>query len=234
MFKGIIFDMDGTVIDTNDLIIRCLKESVQTHLGYTPSTQDLHPILGKPLQIQTAFFSEQKGPEMEADYRVCYRKGRDAETTLFPGIDELLEALHAEGLRMAVLSNKGSHGVRHALQRFQLERYFDPVITMDDVINRKPHPEGLFRILEQWGVEPAEALLIGDSANDILCANQAGVASMLVDWTILPPDQFANLRIDFRVRSTEDILALIRSHREGESQDEHMEETTGTRVQESG
>lgn len=213
MIKGIIFDMDGTVIDTNELVINCIQESVRTHLGYLPETSEFVSILGKPLSVQMAFFSEDKRDLMVETYRKLYRSRRDAQTRLFHGLDRLLQQLDEKGIRMAVLTNKGSSGTWHALEKFHIEKFFDPVITVDDVINRKPHPEGALNVLESWGVDKTEILLIGDSANDILCANQAGIPAVLVGWTILPPSQFADLRIDHRVETTEDLLELIRSYR---------------------
>jgi pyrophosphatase PpaX len=213
MIKGIIFDMDGTLIDTNALVIECIQEAVKEFLGYHPSVEEFVEIIGKPLSVQMGFFSGEKTIEMVEYYRKIYHERRDKKTYLFSGVAELLEKLDEIGMLMAIVSNKGSHGIHHALEKFNLEKYFDPVISVTDVIHKKPDPEGAYKTLQKWGFKSEETLFIGDSSNDVLCANQAGIPAVLVGWTILPEHQFTNLKIDYRVEHIEEIFELIRSHK---------------------
>jgi HAD superfamily hydrolase (TIGR01662 family) len=156
------------------------------------------------------YFSEGKAPEMAEMYRSLYRQFRDEGTTVFDGVIETLESIQEEGIKMAVFSNKGSSGIKHALEMFKMEMYFNPVIAVTDVEKKKPDPEGLEKIIATWGCTPQEILFIGDSDNDILCANRAGVPSVLVDWTIIPEESFEELEITYRVATPADLLNLIK------------------------
>lgn len=209
MIKGIIFDMDGTLIDTNQLIIKCIQDCVEKYLEYRPQENELVAVLGKPLKTQMGFFSAKHTDDMMKYYRQIYRENRDQMTAIYEGVLPMLENLKSKGIRMAIVSNKGSNGIQHALEKFEMEEYFDICLSSSDVENHKPHPEGIFKVLKFWGLTPKEILFVGDSINDILCANNANVQSVLVNWTILPPSHFESVHINYRVESTQGIIDIL-------------------------
>ncbi len=209
MIKGIIFDMDGTLIDTNDLVIDCIKKTVNKYLGYIPEKDSFNEILGKPLDIQMSFFSEEHTTEMVDYYRKIYLERRDEDTKIFPGIMELLKALNESKMKMAIVSNKGRRGINHGLEMFNMKDFFEITLSVVDVENKKPHPEAINKVLQIWNMRKEEVLFVGDSHNDILAANNAGVKSVLVGWSILPKEQFENLKIDYIIDKPMEIIMVI-------------------------
>jgi pyrophosphatase PpaX len=200
--------MDGTLIDTNDLVIGTLQRTVEKFLGYWPELDTFHEVLGKPLAVQLAFFDKEKAALMVADYRREYRRHQEERTRLYPGVLDTLKGLKEKGIRMAVQSNKGRGGIEHAVAAFDLKGYFDQIIAYEDVVEAKPSPEGIKRILKAWDISEERVLFVGDSHNDILAANLAGVRSALVDWSLLPEDQFKGLKIDLKLKNLAELLKI--------------------------
>lgn len=209
MIKGVIFDMDGTLIDTNDLVIDCIKETVNKYMGYIPEKDSFNEIIGKPLDVQMNFFSEKHADEMMGYYRNIYLERRDEDTKIFPGVKELLEALHESKIKMAIVSNKGRRGIDHGLEMFDMKDFFELTLSVVDVENKKPHPEAINKVLQIWNMKKEEVLFVGDSHNDILAANNAGVKSVLVGWSILPKEQFKDLKIDCIIDVPMEIITII-------------------------
>ncbi|MBN2259750.1 MAG: HAD-IA family hydrolase [Clostridiales bacterium] len=209
MIKGIIFDMDGTLIDTNDLVINCIQDTVEKFMGYHPEKESFVEILGKPLEDQMLYFDESHKKEMVNYYRKMYTQKRDQETKMFPDVMEMLINLKKMGIIMGVVSNKGRNGIDHVLKKFGLIDYFDITISASDVVNKKPHPEAVYKVLEKWQLASEEVIFVGDSDNDILIANNAGILSVLVDWTILPKRLFDGLKIDYIIKEPEELTKII-------------------------
>ncbi|MEA3422943.1 MAG: HAD-IIIA family hydrolase [Bacillota bacterium] len=209
MIRGIIFDMDGTLIDTNDLVMDCIKKTVYKYMGYIPEKDSFNEIIGKPLDVQMSFFSEKYAVEMIDYYRKIYLERRDEDTKIFTGIIELLKALDESEIKMAIVSNKGSRGIEHGLEMFKMKNFFELILSVADVENKKPHPEAINKVLKIWNMKKEEVLFVGDSHNDILAANNAGVKSVLVGWSILPIEQFENLKIDYIIDEPMEIITII-------------------------
>ena len=209
MIKAVIFDLDGTLIDTNDLIIETFQKVIRDCLGVNPTDDDLHHVYGKTLDEQMAYFSEERRQELVDAYRVYYRAHMEAGTHLFPGILSLLKALTSRNFKLATVTNKGARGVRHAFEKFDLEAYFTVSISADDVTLGKPDPEGILSALKALKVEAREALFVGDSLSDITAAKRAGVKSVLVGWTFFHEDLYQTFGADFILKEPLDLLALL-------------------------
>lgn len=142
-------------------------------------------------------------------YRTFYRSHRDSQTHLFEGVKNLLDELASKGIKMATVTNKGSRGVQHAFNMFDLGKYFEIAVTADDVLRGKPDPEGIFTTLEHLGVDAEDALFVGDSLNDIVAAKDAGVKSVLVGWTFFNKDHYTGFGADYVIDKPIDLMGLL-------------------------
>ena len=210
MIKVVIFDLDGTLIDTNDLIIDAFYHVINELLGRSPTEEELNYVYGKTLDEQMEFFSVEESHKLVGAYKSFYRAHMDERTHLFEGIKDLLDELAKIDIKMATVTNKGSRGVRHAFDKFGIGKYFDATISADDVSNGKPDPEGIFAVLDKLGVEAGEALFVGDSLNDISAAKKAGVLSVLVGWTLFHEDHYSEFGADFIINKPTELLNLIK------------------------
>jgi pyrophosphatase PpaX len=210
MIKAVIFDLDGTLIDTNDLIIDTFYHVINELLGRSPTIEELNHVYGRTLDEQMRFFSEERSQELVDAYKSYYRAHMDERTHLFEGVKDLLVKLTEMGIKIATVTNKGSRGVRHAFDKFDIGDYFDATISADDVSNGKPDPEGIFAVLDGLGIEAYEALFVGDSLNDIAAAKKAGVLSVLVGWTLFHEEHYSEFGADFIIDKPMDLIKLLK------------------------
>ncbi|WP_430884590.1 HAD family hydrolase [Fusibacter sp. JL216-2] len=211
MITHVLFDFDGTLMDTNDLIVEALRASALKFRGKDIEEDELQKILGKPLMVQMTELDPEHAEEMDAYYRTYYRARRDAYTKEFDGIREMLDTLLEMGLKMGIVSNKGTSGIEHGLTSFDLHKYFNSTVSADDVIKRKPDPEGIFKALKVLDGKPENTLFIGDSAHDIESGKNAGAKTVLVGWTILDRKRLMESCPDHLVETPAEIVDIVKS-----------------------
>lgn len=209
MYRNILFDFDGTLIDSNDIIVSALNETARQFTGDSLSHEALQAILGKPLAIQMQAIDPTQWEAMDAYYRQYYRAHRDAQTKTFEGVEQMLKTLHEAGCKMGIVSNKGASGIQHGLAKFKLDSYFDTVVSSDDVTHKKPHTECVDKALSEMGGNAADTLLIGDSIHDIECGKNAGIHTVLVGWTIIDRHRILHMGPDYVVETPEEIVNLV-------------------------
>lgn len=214
--KYILFDFDGTLVDSNEAVISSLNHVAIDYRGYSFQPHELEEILGKPIVDQMSFLSVDESPRLVDLYRVEYRRVQDAMTSIYEGMVELLRALKDRGILTAVVSNKGRNGINHGIEKFNLHDLIDTAISLDDVANPKPHQEGVLMALTKLGV-PQEfiqnalemCLFVGDSGHDLETAKNAGCKSVLVGWTLLNRDKLMKLKPDYIIESPKELLKVI-------------------------
>lgn len=214
MYKYILFDLDGTLINSNDVIIKCLKETAEKYVKRDLSDEELDRILGKPLKEQISLIHNENVEQMVECYRRLYRKHRDELTKEFNGIKEMLDILKEKGYTMGIVTSKGTSGIEHALTKFDMHKYFDATVSANDVKNHKPHPEPVLKVLDALEGNVEEAILIGDSLSDMLCGKNTGITTILVDWSILPREELLKANPDFIAKTPKDIVTIIEGKEE--------------------
>lgn len=181
----ILFDFDGTVMDTNDIIIQSWQHTYRSLRGAEEDVDRILKTFGEPLEYSMEhLFPEVPLEESLEIYRSYQRDNFLTGIHLFPGIRELLDELQAREYRMALVTSRLQHTTWQALEHFDLTKYFSYVVTADDVTRHKPDPQSIDIALEKLGSDPADSAMIGDTLFDILCAKNAGVLAVLVSWSL--------------------------------------------------
>lgn len=210
----VLFDFDGTLVDSNEAVVSILHLASVKHRGIPFSEAELNEILGKPINEQMSFLSVEKEAELVEFYRTEYRKVRDALTKAYVGVDELLSELKASGAKIGIVSNKGRNGIDHGLELMNMAKWIDVSISKDDVVETKPHPEGIFKALNALGGSESDlhkTVFIGDSGHDIECGKNAGCHTVLVKWTLIDLELLKKLKPDYIAETPHDILEFIRT-----------------------
>lgn len=185
MIETILFDLDGTIIDTNELIIETFLHVLKDHVPPTFTREHIIPSMGQPLESQIRLFTGLTEVEhLTEAYRKYNRERHDELVREFPYVREVIENLHNHGLKLGVVTTKVRETTERALKMFGLAPYLGTVVTILDVKNPKPHPEPVLRAIELLGANPETTMMVGDSPADIQSANAAGVISVAVGWSL--------------------------------------------------
>lgn len=189
IFHSVTFDLDGTLLDT----IADLADAANlmlAELGRPARTQaEIHSFVGKgiPNLVWRCLTEGARATEAEVEtavavFRRHYAVVNGASTTIYPGVVETLQTLRARDVRLAVVTNKAEAFTLPLLERMEIAHYFDTVVSGDTLPVKKPDPATVRLACERLGVTPTQALMIGDSANDALAAQGAGMPVLLVTY----------------------------------------------------
>lgn len=211
MFRAILFDLDGTIIDTIDLLVHCFDRVLGDLTGRRWSREEVVALFGptEPAIIERFAPPEQRAAGCEAFFS-CYDALHDRLARPFAGIDRVLEDAHARGLRLGLITNKGRRTTEITMRKCGLDRWLEAVVTGEDAPAPKPDPAGIQLALARLGVVPEEALFVGDAPSDILAGQRAGVRTCAVTWgRVHEADEILAAGPDHVCRSPEELAALI-------------------------
>jgi len=177
---GVIFDLDGTLANTLPMGIAAFRRAIEPLAGRTLTDAEIVATFGPSEEGTIRALAPAHYDAGVADYLRHYEALHHMCPDLFPDMRELLADLKARGVRLGLVTGKGAQSAWFSLRRFGLENTFEAVETGDPTGPRKA--EGIRRILAGWGMEPAEAVYVGDSPTDVTAAREAGVAVAGAAW----------------------------------------------------
>lgn len=205
----VIFDFDGTIINTNTLIEEGLNFFAHRYRGYRLSKEELETLIGKPLEAQLSYIHADKAPVMLEQFRIWYAHHHNQKVAAFPGMIRLIKRLHQNGYPMAIVTNNGKEALHMGLAHLGIRSCFKMIVSREEVKETKPSPEGLEKVLNAFKCAREEAIFIGDTGNDILAAKAAGVTSVLVGWSGLSQMAQEALEPDYLAVSTIELNQII-------------------------
>lgn len=185
-FKAVLFDVDGTLVDSMGVFVNGLGDAYERYLGQRPSRETLLSLCGIPLRRQLQMFQDEPPSPDKLEEMVAYAIDRygvheDLERTFSESV-ESLRVCHRAGFRTALVTSKNSLELSRFLRRFVAADAIHASVCASDVHQPKPHPESALLACSRLGVEPREAVMIGDSIFDIQCARDAGVTPVAVGF----------------------------------------------------
>lgn len=210
--KLVIFDWDGTVMDSVPRIVSCMQ-GVARDLGHElPSAPAIHDVIGLslPIALQQIFglASNAEVAEYTAAYRSHYLTQDPTPTPLFAGMTALLACLRQHGVALAVATGKARPGLERAWQTTRTGQYFHWSVCAQEAAS-KPQPEMLHNLLQQSGCAPHEVLMIGDSALDMAMGRAAEVATVGVTWGVHNAARLQAERPTAIAHNPEELTALL-------------------------
>lgn len=182
-FPVVLFDLDGTVIDSGAIILASMRHATRSVLDREiPDEVLMAAVGGSGLTEQMRAIDESRVDELVLAYR-AHNEPLHAELEACPGIEPALGRLRRDGRRLGVVSAKRRETIRLAFEALpQLERYFEVCVGGDDTERHKPHPDPLLLALGLLGAGPAEAAYVGDSPFDVRAARDGGLYAVAVTW----------------------------------------------------
>lgn len=209
-YDPILFDLDGTVVDSGAIILASLRHATQTVLGETiPDERLLATVGGSGLASQMRDFDPERVDELVRVYTE-HNRPLHAELAACDGMLNLLEELKAGGRRLGIVTAKRRATVDLAFETVPIAHLFDVVVAGDETERHKPHPEPLLRALAQVGATVETAAYVGDSPFDIQAAKAGGLTAIAVTWgRIHDRDRLEREEPDHIVETTEELHAVL-------------------------
>jgi pyrophosphatase PpaX len=209
-YPTVLFDLDGTLVDSGAIILASFKHAARTVLARDVEEEQIAALVGgSNLHDQMRVLSPAHVDELVRVYREHNRPLHD-ELQAFEGVEELMETLSEQGRKLGIVTAKGRQTVDLAFGVLSLERYFDAVVTADMTDRHKPDPAPVLKALELLESEPADAAFVGDSPYDIAAGKAAGVFTVAVSWgKIHPEERLLEAGADVLVHSPRELLDVL-------------------------
>lgn len=206
----LLFDLDGTLIDTNELIIQSFLHVLDKYYPEQYKREDVLPFMGPTLIETFGGMNSEKMDEMIQMYRDFNVSKHDSMVIAFDGVVDTLKALKAEGYKLAIVTSKLRKVAKMGTELTKIDEYFDVFVGHDDVKEHKPNPEALFVAMKKLGSKPEETMMIGDNFHDINAAKAAGTVSVGVAWTIKGREYIKSYHPDYVIDSIQDLLKILK------------------------
>jgi pyrophosphatase PpaX len=210
-YEGILFDLDGTLVDSLELILSSYRHTMSIHLGHVPPDEAWLATMGTPLRKQLQSFTDSSG-QLEAMYDtyVTHNKANhDRLIRSFPGMADSVELLRRAGYRLAVVTSKIREHAMRELRTCGIDGFFDMLVSANDVQRPKPDPQPVQLAIEGIDVEAHRALMVGDSLYDLLAARAAGVDAAAALWGPFERAHLVDGRPAYWLDQISDLLVLL-------------------------
>ena len=209
--RAVLFDLDGTLIDSIELIVDSYHHTFSTHGLPVVEREAIIEGIGTPLRTVFGAMTNDAASidQWIATYREFNLLHHDTRVRAFPGAVEMVQRISAAGRQLALVTSKNHAGARRGLELVGLGDAFEAVVGADDVTRPKPDAEPVLRALELLGRSPDEVVFIGDSHHDIASGRAAGVKTIAVCWGPFDRDHLGGCGPDYICASPEEVLQQL-------------------------
>ena len=208
--KGVLFDFDGTLGNTTNLIITTFRRTIKHFLNKEIPDSEIVATFGLPLKECLAKFDPQQADAMVTYYRDYNFAKHDELIRSFPTVKEGLADLYKAGIPVAVVTSKTNEMAGRGLDCLDIHKYISGIVGCYDCQKHKPDPEPMLRGAELLKMPPENCLCVGDSPFDLLSGKGAGCTTVLVDWSLYDRKKFfALIQPDYTIKALKDLLPII-------------------------
>lgn len=208
LFDGYIFDIDGTLTSTNQLIFDSFNFISKKYLNRTFTDEEIISLFGPTEDVILRQWCSDRYEEARNDYYKYYRDHHGI-AGLYDGIKEILHILKSESYPIGIFTGKGREASLITLNKLEIDHYFDMIITGDDVENHKPSPEGILKFINHFKLKPEKVLMIGDSVSDVIASREAGIKIASVLWDSYGHEEVKTLNSDYYFYSVKDLNEFL-------------------------
>lgn len=205
----LLFDLDGTLINTNELIIASFMHTLEKFYPGKYKREHVIPFMGPTLTESFTTVDANRVDELIEEYRRFNIEMHDEFVEEYETVYKTIETLHEKGFKIGIVTTKARNVVEMGLSFSRLKQFFDVVITIDDVQNAKPHPEPIQLALEKLHATPEETIMVGDNYHDIEGGKNAGTKTAGVVWSLKGKEFLESYHPDFMLEKMSDILTII-------------------------
>ncbi|MGA8264251.1 MAG: HAD-IA family hydrolase [Ignavibacteriaceae bacterium] len=210
-FEGIIFDIDGTMTSTNDLIFASFNHVMSKYLNKSLTKNEIISLFGPTEDVILEEWTGEDYPKARQDYYDFYSENH-AMADLYPGIFEILTFIKSQKIPLSIFTGKGKDAAVITLKKLNIYDFFDMIITGNDVKEHKPSPEGIMMFLEKFKLKPKKVLMIGDSPSDIQASRGAGVKIASVLWDSYSQAKEIELKSDYVFHEVSELREFLKDN----------------------
>lgn len=205
----VLFDLDGTLVDTTELILASFQHVLDAHSPGRFSREDMIAFIGPSLTETFQKIDPENADALVEAYQKHNSEHHDALIKEYPKVDETVTALYDQGFKLGVVTTKRKDMAYRGLEVTGLLPYFSTIVTFNDVKNVKPDPEPIEKALHALEAKPEETIMVGDSYHDILAGKNAGTKTAGVSWTIKGEDFLRSFNPDIMLGVMTDFLDYV-------------------------
>ena len=205
----VLFDLDGTLIDTNELIISSFLHTLGNYYPDRFKREDVIPFLGPTLKETFESIDAEKVDEMIAVYRKFNLSQHDLLVKEFDGVFQTVQQLKEAGFKIGIVTTKVLMVVEKGLKLTKLDSFFDVIVALDHVEKPKPDPEPILKAMELLGSKPEETIMVGDNSHDILGGKNAGTKTAGVAWSVKGKEFLLGFNPDYILDNMTDLLDIL-------------------------
>lgn len=208
IFDGFIFDIDGTLTSTNQLIFDSFNFIAKKYLDRTFSDEEIISLFGPTEDVILKDLCGDRYEEARKDYYKFYSDNHSM-AKLYPGMKEILEYLKNKNYPLGIFTGKGREASMITLKELGVDHYFDLIVTGDDVKNHKPSSEGILKFVNHFGLKKERVLMIGDSVSDVKASKEAGIKVASALWDSYGGEKVKEMGSDYYFHSVESLREFL-------------------------
>jgi pyrophosphatase PpaX len=207
----VLFDLDGTLIDTIELILSSARYAFEGWPRARPTDADWVRGIGTPLVEQLRLYAEsdQEVEELLERYRNHQREHHDRLTRCYDGVPAVINRLSADGYRLGIVTSKATAIAHRSLAFVQLAQCFDAVVGYEDTVRHKPGPEPVLEALRRLDARPERAVFVGDSPHDMHAGRAAGVVTIGATWGAFDRETLAAAEPNHLIECMSDLPGVL-------------------------
>ncbi|UFT98505.1 pyrophosphatase PpaX [Radiobacillus kanasensis] len=205
----ILFDLDGTLIDTNELIIASFQHTLSQHADREYSREEILNFIGPPLKDSFELVNPNEVDAMFTTYREHNLANHDDYVVIYPTVADTLKELKEKGLQLGIVTTKINATAWKGLKLTGIDSYFDVLIGLDDVQHAKPHPEPIVKALAKLGASASQTIMVGDNYHDVEAGKNAGTKTAGVAWAVKGRASLEAYKPDFMLEEMKDLLQIV-------------------------
>lgn len=208
-FDAFIFDVDGTLASTNELIFSSFKHVVNKYLNKNVTNEDIIALFGPTEDVILKEWMKNDYYSARKDYLDFYANNHHKLANEFEGIVEILQLIKSKNILLAIFTGKGKSTTEITLEKINAAEYFDFIVTGDDVKEHKPSPEGIDLFVNRYNLNKERVILIGDAPADVIAAKKAGIKCGSVLWDSYAKMEVLGMNSDFFFNSIDELKLFV-------------------------
>ena len=208
-FDGIIFDIDGTLTATNELIFATFRHVAHKYLNRTVSDEEIIALFGPTEDVILKELMKDDYDAARKDYLDYYEEQHHSMADMYPGIKEILHFIKSKNVLLSIYTGKGRGSSEITLKKIGVYDLFDMVVTGDDIEGHKTSPEGVTVFLEKFGLNPDRVLMVGDAPADVFAAHNSGIKIASVLWDSYAKEKVLQMKSDYFFETVKDFRKFL-------------------------